>query len=121
MQMNDQIWISSSAHKKSGTGNFKNTYLNHKFECTSCIGIAADNSDNVHIADAHIQKRAATYLAHRTSAQFLCLHNMCAECIHHIASAKQKCKYFNFFPNPQNKAAIPRQKMDGFNFQRDWR
>ncbi len=23
MQINDQIWISSSAHKKSGTGNFK--------------------------------------------------------------------------------------------------
>jgi uncharacterized protein YlaI len=120
MQINDQTSISSSAHKKSGTGNFKNTYLNHKFERTSCVGIAADNSDNVHIADAHIQKRAATYLAHRTSAQFLCLHNMCAECIHHIASAKQKCTHFNFFPNPKNKAAIPRQKMDGFNFQRDW-
>ncbi len=66
----------------------KTAYLNHKLECTSCIGIATDNNDNVDIADAHVQERAATYLAHRTSAQFLGLHDICAECIHHVASAR---------------------------------
>jgi hypothetical protein len=82
-------WISMQATVPAQkTSRDKTAYLNHKLECTSCIGIATDNNDNVDIADAYIQERAATYLAHRTSAQFLGLHNICAECIHHVASAR---------------------------------
>lgn len=63
------------------------TYLNHEFEGASCIGIAANNSDYVHIADAHVQKRAASYLSHWTCTQIFCLHNVGAKSIHHVASA----------------------------------
>ena len=42
--------------------------LNNELESTSNISIAADNNDDVDIADTHIDEGAATNLTHRTVA-----------------------------------------------------
>lgn len=41
-------------------------YLDNKLKCASDISVAANNNNNVNIADSHVKERAASDLAHRT-------------------------------------------------------
>ncbi|THU44984.1 hypothetical protein C4D60_Mb02t13110 [Musa balbisiana] len=45
----------------------KAAYLNDKLECTGNIGIAANDDHNVHIANSHVKKGAASNLPNRAS------------------------------------------------------
>jgi hypothetical protein len=62
-------------------------YLDHKLQCAGGIGIAADNNDNIHVADAHVKERTASYLPHWACTQILRLHYVGSESIHHVAPA----------------------------------
>lgn len=60
-------------------------YLNNKLESASYISIAADNYDDVDIADPHVKERTATNLLHRTGTKFFRLHYMRTKSIDHIS------------------------------------
>ena len=73
--------------KRTNRSENLDTYLNHKLYGTCCIIISTNNNHNIDIADSHVKERASTCLPNMTGFEFLCLHYVCSECIHHISIA----------------------------------